>query len=143
MRGSDSLQTNSADARTAKLLAQSCFASDDDALLKLEAIEWPEAPVCPRCRHKGPVYDLSKTRFGLKKCRKCSAQFTVRVGTVLQGSHLPLHLWLQAVFLLTAGDKPVSSLCLSRTLGISYKSAWLLTHRIRDALNAERNERAH
>lgn len=137
------MHTNSADDPTARLLAQTCFANDDDALLKLEAIEWPDAPVCPRCKHKGPVYDLSKTRFGLKKCRKCSAQFTVRVGTVLQGSHLPLHLWLQAVFLLTAGEKPVSSLRLSRTLGISYKSAWLLTHRIRGALNDKTNERAH
>lgn len=129
------MHTTSADDRTAALLAQACFQNDDDALVTLEGIEWPEAPVCPRCHHKGAVYDLSKTRFGLKKCRKCSAQFTVRVGTVLQGSHLPLHLWLQAVFLLTAGEKPVSSLRLSRTLGISYKSAWLLTHRIRDALN--------
>jgi len=142
MQGSDSMQTISTDHMTT-LLAQSCFANDDDALVKLEGIEWPEAPVCPRCHHKGAVYDLSKTRFGLKKCRRCSAQFTVRVGTVLQGSHLPLHLWVQAVFLLTAGEKPVSSLRLSRTLGISYKSAWLLTQRIRGALNDEANERTH
>ncbi|MDZ4866810.1 MAG: IS1595 family transposase [Alphaproteobacteria bacterium] len=137
------MHTTSADDSATTLLAHACFQNDDDALLKLEGIEWPEAPVCPRCAHKGPVYDLSKTRFGLKKCRKCSAQFTVRVGTVLQGSHLPLHLWLQAVFLLTAGEKPVSSLRLSRTLGISYKSAWLLTHRIRDALNDQTNKRPH
>jgi transposase-like protein len=137
------MQTPPADDVTETLLAQSCFQNEDDALLKLEGIDWPKAPICPHCKHMGAVYDLSKTRFGLKKCRKCGAQFTVRVGTVLQGSHLPLHLWLQAVFLLTAGEKPVSSLRLSRILGISYKSAWLLTHRIRDALNEQTNERVH
>lgn len=137
------MQANSTGEDGVGVLGEPCFANDDSALLKLEAIEWPEAPICPRCKHMGPVYDLAKTRFGLKKCRKCSTQLTVRVGTVLQGSHLPLHIWLQAVFLLTAGEKPVSSLRLSRTLGISYKSAWLLTHRIRGALNDQTTERTH
>lgn len=114
------------------------FENEHDALAKLERTEWPEMPTCPHCRHEGAAYDLSRTRGGLKKCRKCGAQFTFRAGTVMQGSHLPLHLWLQAIFLLTAGDKPVSALKVSRALGVSYKTSWLLTHRIKEALNGAR-----
>lgn len=122
----------------ASVIEEAWFEDESQALAKLEQTEWPDTPTCPHCLHRGPAYDLSRTRAGLKKCRKCGMQFTVRAGTVLQGSHLPLHLWLQAIFLLTAGDKPVSALKVSRTLGISYKTSWLLTHRIKGALHVAR-----
>ena len=109
------------------------FGSEIAAIEKLERIAWPRHPICPHCKHEGSVYDLSKTRIGLKKCRRCCKQFTVRVGTMVQASHLPLHKWLQAVYLLCAGTKPISAQQLQRALGITYKSAWLTAKRIRMA----------
>ena len=107
------------------------FANEFAAIAKLESIAWPHHPVCPHCKHQGPVYDLNKTRMGLKKCRRCCKQFTVRVGTAVEASHLPLYKWLQAVYLLCAGAKPISAQQLQRTLDITYKSAWLTARRIR------------
>ena len=112
-------------------IEQKYFECELAAIQKLESIAWPHHPVCPHCKHIGPVYDLSKTRVGLKKCRRCCKQFTVRVGTAVEASHLPLHKWLQAVYLLCAGDKPISVQQLQRTLNITYKSAWLTAKRIR------------
>jgi transposase-like protein len=107
------------------------FESELAAIAKLESVAWPGHPICPHCKHQGPVYDLNKTRIGLKKCRRCCRQFTVRVGTAVEASHLPLHKWLQAVYLLCAGAKPISAQQLQRTLDITYKSAWLTAKRIR------------
>jgi transposase-like protein len=107
------------------------FENELDAISKLESVAWPHFPVCPHCKHQGSVYDLRKTRVGLKKCRRCCKQFTVRVGTAVEASHLPLHKWLQAVYLLCATNKPVSVQQLQRTLNITYKSAWLTAKRIR------------
>lgn len=115
------------------------FENELDAIAKLESIAWPHLPVCPHCKHQGPVYDLSKTRVGLKKCRRCCKQFTVRVGTAVEASHLPLHKWLQAVYLLCATDKPISVQQLQRTLNITYKSAWLTAKRIRNSTGASRH----
>jgi len=115
------------------------FESELAAVAKLERIAWPDHPICPHCKSVGPVYDLSKTRVGLKKCRSCCKQFTVRVGTPVEASHLPLHKWLQAVYLLCAGSKPVSVQQLQRTLNITYKSAWLTAKRIRGSVAAQRH----
>ena len=73
-------------------------------------------------------------RHGLWKCRECRKQFTVRKGTIFEESHLPLHLWLQAIHLMVSSKKGISRHQLHRVLGITYKSAWVLTHRIRECM---------
>jgi transposase-like protein len=117
------------------VIEQKYFESELAAIAKFESIAWPRLPVCPHCKHEGPVYDLSKTRIGLKKCRRCGKQLTVRVGTAVEASHLPLHKWLQAVYLVCASTKPISTQQLQRTLDITYKSAWLTAKRIRKSMN--------
>ncbi len=107
------------------------------AFAHLESILWPEGPVCPHCGSvSGKHYDLRKTRIGLRKCSDCRKQFTVKVGTVFESAHIPLHKMLQAVYLLCSSKKGISSHQLHRILGIQYNSAWFLTHRIREALRS-------
>src|SRR6202790_3614545 len=74
------------------------------------------------------------TRIGLYKCYQCRKQFTVKVGTVFEDSHVPMHLWLQAMYLLCSSKKGISSNQLSRTLGVTLKTAWFMSHRIREAM---------
>jgi hypothetical protein len=74
------------------------------------------------------------TRKGLHKCYKCRKQFTVRQGTIFESSHLPLNVWLQAIFLIASSKKGISSHQLQRTLGVTIKTAWFLSHRIREAM---------
>ena len=110
---------------------------DEAAALKfLEARVWRKGPVCPHC---GGVERISKmegksTRLGTYKCYQCRMQFTVKVGTVFEFSHVKLHLWLQAVALLSSSKKGISSNQLQRTLGVSLKTAWFMSHRIREAM---------
>jgi transposase-like protein len=107
------------------------------AFAYLESILWPEGPVCPHCGSiSGKHYNLRKTRIGLRKCSDCRRQFTVKVGTVFESAHLPLHKMLQAVYLICSSKKGISSHQLHRILGIQYNSAWFLTHRIREALRS-------
>ena len=74
------------------------------------------------------------TRIGLWKCYQCRKQFTVKVGTVFEDSHVPMNLWLQAMYLLCSSKKGISSNQLSRTLGVTLKTAWFMSHRIREAM---------
>jgi transposase-like protein len=110
---------------------------DEAAAYKfLEARVWPKGPVCPHC---GGVDRLSRmegksTRIGTHKCYQCRMQFTVKVGTVFESSHVKLHIWLQAVVLLSSSKKGISSNQLHRTLGVSVKTAWFMSHRIREAM---------
>lgn len=104
----------------------------------LERTRWPHGPVCPHC---GSVskdhYPLAgkTTRDGLWKCRDCREQFSVTVGTVFEKSKIPLNVWLTAVYLLCSSKKGMSSHQLHRTLGVTYKTAWFMTHRIREAFS--------
>jgi transposase-like protein len=84
----------------------------------------------------GKHYDLRKTRTGLRKCSDCRKQFTVKVGTVFESAHIPLNKMLQAVYLMCASKKGISAHQLHRVLGITYKSAWFLCHRIREAMRS-------
>jgi transposase-like protein len=84
----------------------------------------------------GKHYDLRKTRMGLRKCSDCRKQFTVKVGTVFESAHIPLNKMLQAVYLMCASKKGISAHQLHRVLGITYKSAWFLCHRIREAMRS-------
>lgn len=121
--------------------------SDEDKARELwESIRWPDGPVCPNCKnHKEkPIYRLAQKvasatpgRKGLLKCGACREQFTARVGTILEGSHLPISLWLQAIFILCSSKKSISSHQIHRMLGITYKTAWFLTHRIRYAMQPD------
>jgi transposase-like protein len=110
-------------------------ADEKAATALVERIVWPTGPVCPHC---GSVkfYDLSKTRLGLRKCaeKECRKQFTVRIGTIFEDSHIPLSKWLLAIHLMCSSKKGMSAKQLERELGISYKSAWFLCHRIRLAM---------
>jgi transposase-like protein len=118
------------------VLSKPYFHDEAAAFAKLEAIVWPEGPICPHCGNKGekPIYDLAKTRIGLKKCGSCRKQFTVRVGTVFESSHIPLHKWLQAAYLLCSSKKGISAHQLHRVMEITYKSAWFMAHRLREAM---------
>jgi transposase-like protein len=111
--------------------------NENAAFAHLESILWPEGPVCPHCGSiSGKHYDLRKTRVGLRKCSDCRKQFTVKVGSVFESAHIPLHKMLQAVYLLCSSKKGISSHQLHRILSIQYNSAWFLTHRIREAFRS-------
>lgn len=107
----------------------------------LESLRWPNGPVCPHCGAKDGHYPLQPkkesnkpVRKGVWKCRVCRKQFSVTVGTVFERSHIPLHKWLLATYLLSASKKGMSSHQIHRMLGVTYKSAWFMTHRIRYAM---------
>jgi transposase-like protein len=119
------------------VLSAPYFHDEAKAFAHLESVLWPEGLVCPHCGSiSGKHYDLGKTRVGLRKCSEkgCRKQFTVKVGTVFESAHLPLHKMLQAVYLLCSSKKGISSHQLHRILECHYKSAWFLAHRIREAL---------
>jgi transposase-like protein len=115
------------------------FQNDDKAREYLEAIRWPNGPACPHCGVIGDHYRLEGEahRKGLLKCKDCRKQFSVTVGTVFERSKIPLSKWLMAAYLLCSSKKGMSSHQLHRTLGVTYKTAWFLTHRIREAMKDE------
>ncbi|MGC1778404.1 MAG: IS1595 family transposase [Xanthobacteraceae bacterium] len=114
------------------------FHSEEAAFAYVEAHLWPEGPVCPHCGNcdENRIGRLSgKTaRAGLRKCYACRKQFTVRIGTVFEDSHLPLRMWLQAIHLMCASKKGISTRQLQRMLGCGMKTAWHLGHRIREMM---------
>jgi transposase-like protein len=112
------------------------FHDEAAAYAKLESILWPHGPVCPRCGCLDRITDVrGKTaRAGLRRCGHCKRQFTVKVGTVFESSHVPLNLWLQATHLLTSSKKGMSSHQIHRTLGVQYNTAWFMTMRLREAM---------
>jgi transposase-like protein len=112
------------------------FHDEAAAYAYLEARVWPNGPVCPHC---GGVDRISKmggksTRIGVYKCYQCRKPFRVTVGTVFEASHVPLRLWLQAVHLMASSKKGISSNQLHRGLGVTLKTAWFMSHRIREAM---------
>jgi transposase-like protein len=120
----------------ASVLSAKHYHNEDAAFAYVERHVWPEGPTCPHC---GGVERISKmqgsaTRKGLHKCYQCRKQFTVRQGTIFESSHVPLHIWLQAVFFVAGSKKGVSSNQLHRTLGVTLKTAWFMSHRIREAM---------
>jgi transposase-like protein len=120
------------------------FADADKAREYLEALRWGKAgAVCPHCGGADPYKLTPKAdskrpgRKGLYKCRACRKQFTATVGTIFEDSHIPLNKWLQALYLITSSKKGISSHQLHRMLGVTYKSAWFMTHRLRFAMTQE------
>lgn len=116
------------------VLSKPYFHDEAQAFAFVESVIWAKGVVCPHCGGFGRIYDLTKTRIGLKKCGQCRKQFTVRVGTIFEDSHLPMTKWLQAIYLMCASKKGVSALQLQRVLEVTYKTAWFLAHRIREAM---------
>jgi transposase-like protein len=117
------------------------------AFAHVESILWTDGPVCPHCGVIDRAYRLEgvrtkaskkhpegKERHGLWKCRDCRKQFTVRKGAIFEESHIEMHKWLQAIHLMVSSKKGISSHQLHRVLEITYKSAWFLTHRIRECM---------
>ncbi len=115
--------------------------TEDEARAILEEIRWPEGPVCPHCKSSTVTRIQAKSkkiRDGLFQCNACRKQFTVILGTVMQGSHITLRQWVQAFYSMCSHKKGVSALQLQRNLGLhSYQSAWFLARRIRLAMKAD------
>ncbi len=120
----------------ASVLSAKHFHDEQAAYEFIEARVWAEGRVCPHCgvvERSGKLQGKS-TRIGVYKCYACRKPFTVKVGTIFEDSHIKLHIWLQAIFLLCSSKKGISSNQLARTLGVTLKSAWFLSHRIRHAM---------
>jgi transposase-like protein len=111
------------------------YNDEDAARAHLEAIQWPDGPICPHCGVIGEATALAgkSTRPGVWKCRPCQKPFSVTVGTVFERSKVPLTKWLLATELLTSSKKGISAHQLHRMLGVTYKTAWFMAHRIREA----------
>jgi transposase-like protein len=118
------------------------FADADKARELLEKMRWPNGVACPHCggcdpyriTPSGTSKKARTTRKGLYKCKACRRQFTVTVGTVFEHSHIPINIWLQAIYLLCSSKKGMSAHQLHRMLGVTYKSAWFMAHRLRYAM---------
>lgn len=112
------------------------FHNEKAAYRFLEAQIWPDGPICPHCGGFDRIGKLEgeSTRLGVHKCYQCRKPFTVKVGTVFEASHVPLHKWLQAAFLMCSSKKGISSNQLHRTLGVTLKTAWFMSHRLREAM---------
>lgn len=114
------------------------FHNEEAAYAYVEARIWPEGAVCPHC---GGVERIGKmggksTRVGTYKCYQCRKPFTVKIGTIFEASHVPMHIWLQAMYLIAGSKKGISSNQLHRTLGVTLKTAWFMSHRIREAMRS-------
>lgn len=118
------------------LMSQKHLQDEEAAYAWVEAQVWPNGPVCPHCGESKRVSKMQgkSTRIGLHKCYACRKQFNVKVGTIFEASHIPLRFWLQAFYLICGSKKGISSNQLHRTLGITLKSAWFMSHRIREAM---------
>lgn len=106
------------------------FGTDDACRAHMESVRWPNGPVCPKCgsvNEAGPVGN----RPGLFRCRACTIQFSVTVGTAMEGTHLPLRHWYLAMYLMMSTAKPISAASLSRQMGIQYRTCWHLLRRLR------------
>lgn len=132
------------------VLSKPYFYDEAAAFEHVEAMLWPQGPVCHHCGSVAKHYKLTGVRtkpskknpegverHGLYKCRDCRGQFTVRMGTIFEESHLPLHKWLQAIHLMCSSKKGISAHQLHRVLECTYKTAWFLAHRIREAMRSD------
>ncbi len=117
-------------------LTKAIYNDENAAREHLELLRWPDGPYCPHC---GSVENITKlqgksTRPGVYKCNACRKPFSVTVGTLFERSHIPLHKWVLATHLLSASKKGMSAHQMHRLLGVTYKSAWFMAHRVREAM---------
>jgi transposase-like protein len=106
------------------------FPDAESARLFLESRLWPDGAVCPACKASG---NITTRKGGFYRCNPCKLDFTIRTGTVFERSHIPLHKWLYAMYLLVTARKGISSMQLAKEIGITQKSAWFMLHRLREA----------
>lgn len=123
------------------VLSKPYFHDEEAAFRFVEGLIWSNGPVCPKCGGVDRISAIKanpekRVRYGLKKCGQCKSQFTVRMGTIFEESKLPLHKWLQAIYLMCSSKKGISAKQLERTLEVTYKTAWFLAHRIREAMRS-------
>jgi transposase-like protein len=116
------------------ILSQPHFHNEEAAVARLEALVWPQGPVCPRCGGFDRITPVKGGRAGLRRCGPCKREFTVTVGTIFERSHVPLHKWFQATHLTASSKKGFSAHQLHRTLKVTYKTAWFMEHRLREAM---------
>jgi len=121
------------------ILSQPQFHDEQAAYEYVEARIWPNGATCPRCGGSDRITKMqgASTRIGTYKCRACRKPFTVKIGTIFEASHVKMNLWLQAIYLMCASKKGVSSQQLHRTLGVTLKTAWFMSHRIREAMKSD------
>src|ERR1700689_4455008 len=114
------------------------FRNEEAAYAYVEAIVWPTGRVCPHCGvvDKSGALKGKSTRMGTYKCYACRKPFTVKVGTIFEKSHVPMHIWLQAMHLLNSSKKGFSANQFCRVLGVDFKAGWFVGHRIREAMRA-------
>ena len=117
-------------------LTNPIYTNEAKARAHLEALRWPDGPVCPHCGVIGNAVRLAgeSTRPGLFKCRDCRQPFSVTVGTVFERSKIPLHKWLLAAHLMASSKKGFSAHQLHRAIKVTYKTAWFMMHRLREAM---------
>jgi transposase-like protein len=117
-------------------LTNPIFSDATKAREYLESERWPNGPVCPHCgaKHEGTKLQGKSTRPGVYKCKACEKPYSVTVGTVFEKSKIPLNKWLLATFLITGSKKGISAHQIHRQLGVTYKTAWFMCHRIREAM---------
>lgn len=120
------------------ILSRKEFHDEQAAYDYVEARVWPHGATCPKCGERERVSKMGgkSTRIGAYKCYKCRKPFTVKVGTIFESSHVKMHIWLQAIYLMCASKKGISSNQLHRTLGVTLKTAWFMSHRIREAMRS-------
>jgi transposase-like protein len=118
------------------ILTEARFQNEASARSYLEALRWPRGPICPHCGgvDKNGAVNGESHRDGLYYCGDCQGQFTVTVGTVFERSKIPIHKWMMAAHLMAASKKGISSKQIERMLGVTYKTAWFMTHRLREAM---------
>lgn len=109
------------------------YGTEEACRAHMENVRWPAGPVCPKCASVNDAVPIS-TRPGQFRCRPCGKHFTVTVGTAMEGSHLPLHVWYLAMYLMLSTAKPISATSLSTQLGIQYRTCWYLLRRLRARL---------
>ena len=117
------------------IITDPIFHDEAKALAHLEADRWGGEPSCPHCGSLRVRRMEGKTQAGMFLCNDCRGKFTVRTGTVMERSHVPLHKWLLATHLMAASKKGMSAKQMERMLGVTYKTAWFLCHRIREAMD--------
>ena len=115
------------------------FHDEQAAYDYVEAKLWPHGPTCPKCGELDRVSKMNgkSTRIGTYKCYVCRKPFTVKVGTIFEASHIEMRHWLQAIYLMCASKKGISSNQLHRTLEVTLKTAWFMSHRIREAMHSD------